>query len=247
MLRSIRTAHMERSVGVLAAAAKMARMPEMARDVNRVHKEAIFRMGEILSKYNAAPTRGSKIPLDTVRAVRASKLRDVEAAKKFGVSNGTIYNIRKNPKYGESIVDKSERTRAAIAAGISENLVSGAVRLAESPREVRDRILADDRIPAGVQRMIRSAPRRPNGRRPAISFTNAGTMFFYGKSLEALKRTSGGGGMSNAVRCLRGADIDSIAKLTPEEKQRARKLVVEMQEILDEIDRRLGPDYGVGS
>ena len=35
------------------AAAEMARMPEMARDVNRVHKEAIFRMGEILLQYKA--------------------------------------------------------------------------------------------------------------------------------------------------------------------------------------------------
>jgi hypothetical protein len=49
-------------LAALAAAAKMAKMPELSRDVNRVHKEAIFRMGEILLQYSGAATSGKGLP-----------------------------------------------------------------------------------------------------------------------------------------------------------------------------------------
>lgn len=191
-------------LAALAAAAKMARMPEMARDVNRVHKEAIFRMGEILSQYNGEPV----------------------------------------VKKGHRRVCRSERTLVGIAAGIQPSAASRAVRLSQAPKDIRERILADDRIPAHVTRMSRLTPRMGNPRSNqslSIRDTDAAAAVFSGISPEnrALAKT-GNLGLNAAIRALRTLDISLISQLTPEEKQRARKYVVEMQEILDEIDRHLG-------
>ena len=186
-------------LAALAAAAKMARMPEMARDVNRVHKEAIFRMGEILLQYNAE---------SIVMSGAGSK--------------------------------RSERREAAEAAGVPKNTAIRAARLASAPREIRERLLADDKIPASAASMTtpRWVPRSNSVRSTKLAQnSDAANLFFRGINEDGHRKNAG---LNSAVSIMRALPLDLARELTPEEKQRARKLVVEMQELLDEVDRRLG-------
>jgi hypothetical protein len=239
-------------LAALAAAAKIARMPEMARDVNRVHKEAIFRMGEILLQYNgtARPQCGNSPPkLSLAQIADAKKMLDkgmsqVAVAKYFKVNPPIIWKVANEPSYGASIGDgsgKSERAIAAEAVGISKTTAGTATRLAAAPPSVRDAILENPRIPPNACRMAASAPRR--GTQGAkSSFSDAAMIFFSGITREQSAFISRSGkGLTGSASALRTTDLSTISQLTPEEKQRARKLVVEMQEILDDIDRRLGP------
>lgn len=191
-------------LAALAAAAKMARMPEMARDVNRVHKEAIFRMGEILLQYNGGP--------------------------QFQPGKGAT---------------ASERRTAANNAGIDKITASNAARLAAGSSSLRARILNDDRIPSNARLMAQHAPRRREV--IGLAYSDAANILFSGATQEQRMygKATGSRGMSKAANALKCLDLSVISQLTPEEKQRARKLVVEMQEILDDIDRRLGPDTSI--
>lgn len=193
-------------LAALAAAAKMARMPEMARDVNRVHKEAIFRMGEILLQYNGKPQKGC-------------------------IGRGQA---------------PSERTKAAQSVGITKHDIVSIARLASAKKIVRERILQNDNVPAVARIMVKSTPivsPRHQGLRGGYSpYSDAGSIVFQGLTLDEQRTKSRGGrGIVNAASILRTIEIDKVALLTFEEKQRARKLVVEMQEILDKIDQQLGP------
>jgi hypothetical protein len=226
-------------LAALAAAAKMAKMPEMARDVNRVHKEAILRMGELLLQYSGAAVRGTKLPADIIRVARSDKYSVKEASAKTGLGISHVYELRKNPNLSAVQASKSDRVMAATHAGIPIHLAYGATKLASAPKKLQQRILADDKIPCHVQRMARSLPsRHKNNGNPGYS--NAGSLFFQAKTIEQLKYMSSNVGATHAARALRAVDVSVIPQLTPEEKQRAKKLIVEMQEILDEMDRRLG-------
>ncbi len=188
-------------LAALAAAAKMAKMPELSRDVNRVHKEAIFRMGEILLQYKG---------------------------KQYSVG---IKRTEKGP---------SERSNVQTQLGIPAWVGASAVRLAASPAEVRARVLTDDSITPNLVRMVRHAPPRLNNKRGiALSYSDAARAFFSG--ISDVTHTRNQAGLSQSVAALRKTPLDLIPQLTAKEKQHARKIVVEMQEILDEIDRRLGP------
>jgi hypothetical protein len=180
-------------LAALAAAAKMAKMPELSRDVNRVHKEAIFRMGEILLQYN-----------------------------------GTAYPSRRGS-------GPSERTKAARAANISKGLASNSTRLAQAPETLKDRILSDDSLPADAQVLIRIAPRRRHGYN---MHSAAGSEFITGVARDSMRR-GGNAGFSQAARILATSNLDLIDSLAAEEKTRVRKLIVEMQEILDAMMQRL--------
>jgi hypothetical protein len=200
-------------LAALAAAAKMARMPEMARDVNRVHKEAIFRMGEILLQYKGHGIRWGQKADGSKKAIKGG-------------------------------CGKSERAKAATHAGIDLRAASMAVRVASAPAVIREKILEEDSIPPQVHVMARSTPRRTkiSGIAKAQENSDMAMLFFSGYSREHLLTKSGSSrGFTGAASALRCVDLASVACLTPEEKQRARKIIVEMQEILDEIDRRLGP------
>jgi hypothetical protein len=174
-------------LAALAAAAKIARMPELSRDVNRVHKEAIFRMGEILLQYNGT----------------------------------AVYLGCKGAAF-------SERREIANSVGIHPSAVKASVRLASSPKKIRERILSDDSIPTSYVRMSAFAPRL--GKAPRVSYSEAAVVIFGGNHHR---------GLSSAHTAMSKIPLDRFAELAPEEKQRAKKLVVEMQEILDEMDRRL--------
>jgi hypothetical protein len=184
-------------LAALAAAAKMARMPEMARDVNRVHKEAIFRMGELLTSYSNVA--------------------------------GSTGRIRV----------KSERSRVIRHLGISPDISSAAVRLQAAPIEVKRMLLENDKVAPSAIRMVqnRAVPkiRKDLGK---SAHSDAARLLFQGVSRDGVKAR--GLGLHDAATSLRGVGLNLFAELTPEEKQRAKKLIVEMQEILDEMDRRLG-------
>jgi len=182
-------------LAALAAAAKMAKMPELSRDVNRVHKEAIFRMGEILLQYTATA--------------------------KFVGGRG------RGP-------EKSERRLVADSVGLSKFDFTAATRIANAPLDIRAKILADDTLPASTTRIIRHVPaRKPSGRTLA---TDAAKLFISGKTSDHVRT---GGGLLEAARILNATALDSIPLLTPEEKQRAKAFIVEMQEILDAMMQRL--------
>jgi hypothetical protein len=194
-------------LAALAAAAKMARMPEMARDVNRVHKEALLRMGEILLQYK-------------------------------GTHGG-----HKGEKISGKGTTPSERTIVAKSLGIPKSTVTGVCRLAKAPKSVIRDILDNDAMPPNALKMGGAAPRTSKVNYGHNTYTDSARIFFTGR-----KTSFGNGGtvgMTSAAACLRNTDLSVIPQMTNEEKRRARKLVVEMQEILDDIDRRLGPDTSV--
>jgi hypothetical protein len=202
-------------LAALAAAAKMARMPELSRDVNRVHKEAIFRMGEILLTYKTDAR--------------------------------TEITTNKNNRTGKQVRHiLSERGAAASAAGLSRHEASNAARAAQAPRAVREQLLQDDAVAPNARRLAALSPRRVPPRKGDRS--DAAALLFSGlSSLQLKQKSATGRGLMAAAHALRSISADKIVGLTSEEKQRARKLVVEMQEILDDIDRRLGPDTSVES
>lgn len=185
-------------LAALAAAARMAKMPDMARDVNRVHKEAIFRMGELLLQY---------------KTTGASRSRGVP----------------------------SERYRAAESVGIGYGLVGSVTRVAAAPKAVRERILSDDRIPANATIMARNAPKRLT-RAGYKKDSDAAVRIFQGITrLESMTKNGGSQkGLTSIAVNLRAVPLANFCDLTPEENQRAKKLVVEMQEILDAMLQRLG-------
>jgi hypothetical protein len=193
-------------LAALAAAAKMARMPEMARDVNRVHKEAIFRMGEILLQYK-----------------------------------GTTERTGNKQKGGSK---PSERTFVARKIGISGQIVSSAIRLAAAPTDVRKRLLEDDAIAPNPHKMVRPSYVPTRVACGGVKDSDAARIVFSGRNSNGHAQ---GSGLNHAVSSLRNVSFSLLSQLTPAEKQRARKLVIEMQEILDDIDRRLGPDTSVKS
>jgi hypothetical protein len=193
-------------LAALAAAAKMARMPEMARDVNRVHKEAIFRMGEILLTYKCAQGANGHIK---------------HASSRSGVAPG-----------------KSERRIAGEAVGMKPQAIVAATRIAQAPSNIREAILENPKIPPTLSRMVVCTPKLYNRANPR-KFSDAARLFFSG--LKPGEPYSANNGFRRACTSLKSVDTSVISQLTPIEKQHVRKLVVEMQEILDEIDRRLGP------
>jgi hypothetical protein len=117
--------------------------------------------------------------------------------------------------------------------------------LAAAAPKTREAILANDRIPPNPGVMERHTQTRLKA--SSLKLSDAGCLFFTGLTAEKRKFTSRSVGISAAARILQATDLTLIPQLTPEEKQRARKLVVEMQEILDDIDQRLGPDTSVNS
>jgi hypothetical protein len=242
-------------LAALAAAAKMARMPEMARDVNRVHKEAIFRMGEILLQYKAtasspAANPARLTPAQVAEAKDRSKKGEsqVSISRDFGVNQKVVWSAINQPSYGKGYArgTKSERTAVAESVGITKRAATCATRLAAAPSDIRKAILSDDKIAANPVRMASRAPRQ-SYQKTAAPYSDAGMIFFRGIKRGDEAYTGNRYGFTSAATHLRSVDLSTVSKLLPEEKQRARKLVVEMQEILDDIDRRLGPDTSVES
>jgi hypothetical protein len=233
--------------GLAAAAKTIKEIPEYARRMKRVQKEAIFRMGELLSLYTSTfdARCNTRRTLSTAQTAEVRKdlkdgMRQVDVAKKYGVRDTLIHKIKTNPNFGTAAMGpgKSERATIAESLGISSSTAVNAVRLAAAPAPVKESILADPKIPANAARMVSAAPRRGPLRREPMS--DAASILFSG-ILSTDRKYGNGKGLIDSARILKGVDVTVACKLTPEEKQRARKLVVEMQEILDEIDRRLGP------
>ena len=86
------------SAMALAAAAKAARMPELAKGANRVCKEALLRMGQLLLRYKGtmrpAPGTGGGRPSERQEAVRRHGIRShvAIAATRFAKAPSEIIN-----------------------------------------------------------------------------------------------------------------------------------------------------------
>jgi hypothetical protein len=189
----------KRAIDGLAAAAKTLtkELPEAAKDLRRVQKETIFKLGDLLNEYN-------------------------------GVS------VSQKP---------SDRRKAIDSLGIPLKIAGNAARLASASAKVRREIITTENIK--ISNMHRAAPPRPGSTgkiKPAVYGTDAASLVFMGQTVESLRAAdSGHKGLVPALRALRGVDASNAIHMTPAEKERAREMVNEMQEILDEVDRLMGP------
>ncbi len=200
------------TLAALAAAAKAARMPELARDVNRVHKEAIFTMGELLLRYSGkAVYKGLE---KNTQVGRTDKRHLTPHVPKMGLG---------------------ERQTIANSLGLPGPIVSNATRLASVSKTVREQILNNDNVPPNPTRMVRFVPRLSE--RGKVIFTDAARAVIAGADKNG---KSSNIGLGVASRALRQLPMGLIMSLSPEEKIRAKGLVFEMQTILDEIDHLLG-------
>jgi hypothetical protein len=169
----------------ICAAAKASKMPELAKGANRVCKEALLRLGQLLSSYKSGhPGRGNKT--------------------------------------------KSPRSEAALAAGVSLQAVSTAVKLAQSPQNVRDTVLSDDSVTVSKvpRKLARLYPKnRSNHRSDAYTSVMGGGL--QGK------------GFNQAMLNLRRIDLADVQALAPDEKKMVRAKVTEAMERLDAIEEAL--------
>ena len=196
-------------LAALAAAAKMAKMPELSRDVNRVHKEAIFRMGELLLQYSS----GATLEVRTLGTGRTGEL-----------------HVPTGP---------GERARVAKQLGISKAAVAWSTRLARNATpDQRERILATDSVGPAPARMVnygKVAPMHPGKKKDS----EAAAIFLRGYNPRTGAYSGHSGGLGPIATHLKSLDLSPIASLTQEEKQRAKKYIIEMQEILDAMMQRL--------
>lgn len=195
-----------RPVDALAAAAKALKdtMPRAAMDMNRVAKQLVLRMGELLLQYSH----------ESVIHTRSAN----------GRAQGRT---------------TSDRTKVAREVGIKPTVLSQIVRFARAPKDIQERVLNTDAISSNPVVMARNAPRQNIGGK---AFSDIAREIFSGHTKQSFLTTAVGnrGGLAGASRNLKGVPLDKISQLTSEEKITARKLIVEMQEILDAMMQRLG-------
>lgn len=234
--------HYKKEIDGLAAAVRTIKheVPEMARQMNRLAKEALFRMGELLFAYDNKCSTGVKTTLftpDEITKIRARLAAGESAyaiAKELNVLASNIYHIKKRAKYGiNKGPAQSERSKIRDQLGITRNMASNVVKLAVAPKNIIESILDNDAIPAHAHLMAELAPNvRPTRR---LRMGDAALAIFYGK----VRGQSTGAGLRGVIGNLRSVDLARIAELTSEEKAKARKLIVECQEILDAMMQRL--------
>jgi len=238
--------------GLAAAAKTLKEFPEYARSMKRVQKETLERMGQLLLAYKSAWSTGiaNLLPpkLTQEQAIEARRRHAAgetaaSIANFFGVSGDVIRRVIRHPNYGKvgRQAEASERTQAAKAAGIPVETATHAVRFASAPKPLREKIIANDRISSSINIMASFTPKLgKNG--GGNKHSDAAAILFHGvdRSAPSFSGRAGRNGLTHISACVRALNISVISQLTTEEKQRAKKLIVEMQEILDEMDRRLG-------
>ena len=170
----------------LAAAAKAAKMPELAQGANRVCKEALLRMGQLLLRYKSPIGGGGP---------------------------------------------RSPRTKAATEAGIRPFMRKAVTRFAAAPAEVIASVLNNDKVTANCERLNRALP--PQRAHVGPKYSDEARKFFRGVA------HTGNSGLTGLVITARTVDISLIPYLTETEKQRARAVLTEVQEICDKIDQGL--------
>lgn len=171
----------------IAAAAKAAKLPDIQRDARRLQKEALLRLGQLLSEYS-------------------------------GGAGGR---------------DRSERRRAADAAGVPSRYIAQVVRLAKAPAKQREAILANDRIPPHPIRMVTNLPRVGSKQSYAPRRSDTHDLVFNGNPRDGGVRFNGLNSIAANVRKL--AELP-FAELARDEKKIVRAKVTEIIELLDAID-----------
>lgn len=114
---------------------------------------------------------------------------------------------------------------------IPRHITVAATRLADSPADMIQSVLSDPKVTANIQKIIRHLPVR----RQAPQAYSGAAREIFGSS------TAGRYGLAQVASVLKRIPLSYVEKLTYSERTKARALVVECQEILDEIDLRLGP------
>lgn len=184
----------------IAAAAKAAKMPDLAKGANRVCKEALLRLGQLLLQYSGAHTT---------------------------IANG---------KRGGCV--PSPRRQVASAAGIRKPVMTQATRFASAPRDVIERVLSDDRIPANIEPIGRACPPQPNRGSRGAHMTTRRASDEYNQIMRGRNSFGGmdGSGLHRAYAAVKPVDVRKVRSLTPDEKKLVRAKVTEIMELLDAID-----------
>lgn len=176
----------------IAAAAKAAKMPDLAKGANRVCKEAMLRLGELLREYSALA--------NTVKGVRGAVA--------------------------------SDRMKAASAAGITRGVAVAAVRFAGAKEDIRNAVLADDRVTATSKRLNHKLARLGVASKSHANKQLASEAYYEVVGLPG----QGHRGLTIALAGLRAIKIASVHACAPDEKKKIRDKVVEALEMLDAID-----------
>lgn len=172
----------------ICAAAKAAKMPDIAKGANRVCKEALLRLGQLLSRYSS-------------------------------VQSGRT---------------KSDRRKAIDAAGTNPEVAKTAVRLATTPKQIREAVLSDDSITANYARIGQVLARRdPRGSNGGVVRSDAYVKVMSGSTIASSH------GLTTAVSSLRNIDLAFVRALEPDEKKMVRAKVTEAMELLDAIEEAL--------
>lgn len=189
----------------LAAAVRIMKTvgPEMVAAANRMCKESILRLGQLLVPYSSQCER------------RGKRLR-----RTLG---------------GTDTLGKSQQRQIAEAHGIPEEMRLKSVKIALSPKEARERVLIDDRIPANVTAMARYVPPR-RGSENQGKCRHSDVMRKVLNGLDLATGYRGAGGLNTAAAAVRRVDIRMCAQLATDEKKVVRAKVTEIMELLDAID-----------
>jgi hypothetical protein len=128
----------KRTIDGLAAAARTIKheIPEMVRDMNRLQKEAIFKMGDLLSAYNTRMSREFIMPDGS--SARKGKFW-VKGCKQKAVP--------------------SERYRVGQSLGLKKELIRDAIRLSRMEPSVRENVIADESITNLRKQCVHLAPK----------------------------------------------------------------------------------------
>lgn len=191
----------------------------------------------------AARTIKHEIPEQVAMLNRTAKEAVFRMGELLLTYNGTgkTYIVKNTGKHARNVghvprVEESERSKVARSVGISRSTITAAARLAAAPADVRASILRNDKISAGAQQMSRSvSPRTSRGTQHRTSDKLG--LILHGREHFAAIR---GRGLTDVLAVLRGVPLDAFADLTPEERKAVKAKIVECQELLDEMDRRLG-------
>lgn len=204
----------------LAALAKTLKVaPELIASTNRLVKDAILRMGQLLVKYPTERTAVKVAPF-TVKLPKSKKDR-------LGRQREAITIVR------DTIPGKNARTEIAETAGIPKHIAIQAARVAEAPRATQQKILADNKIKPSSRAMAAACPSRQPGEFKGVHHSDAMRRVTRGPS------GNGSYGLHGAKYCLKTIPLNEIRRLTTEERKTVYTHVTECLELLDAISQRL--------
>jgi hypothetical protein len=218
----------KRTVDGLAAAARTIKheIPEQVAMLNRTAKEAVMKLGALASQYSNEGT--PRLDVERIRSEASKGKTPVNIAADIGLTPHVVRKVINgyNPRHDCGL---SPRGMLHTQLGVDRKLIVSAVRIAAAPKKIRERILADDAIPANAYVMSLKTPRLYKGGAKPLSDAAANIL---GDASKVRLR--------GAATALRNVSFDAFAQLTDNERKTVREKIIECQELLDAMMQRLG-------